>query len=86
MISHDDFENNKTGRRKLHTLIRQNKIVLGGNSKLKIYGSLRCSSGKRMHRKNRVFFRSEAEAITNGYRPCGHCRKEKYRQWKNRNN
>jgi len=86
MINHDDFENNETGRRKLHTLIRQNQIVLGGNSKLKIYGSLHCSSGKRMLRKNRVFFRSEAEAITNGYRPCGHCRKEKYRQWKNRNN
>ena len=84
MISHTDFENDETGRKELHKLIRQKKILLGGNRKLKIYGLLQCSSGKRMLRKNRVFFKSETEAIANGFRPCGHCLKDKYRQWKQR--
>ena len=30
---------------------------------------------------NRVFFSSEAEAIEEGYRPCGHCLEEKYKEW-----
>ncbi|MGN6478422.1 MAG: Ada metal-binding domain-containing protein [Flavipsychrobacter sp.] len=51
--------------------------------RLKIYGSLSCSSGKRMKRSNRIFFVSEAEAIENGYRPCGHCMKNEYKNWKN---
>jgi methylphosphotriester-DNA--protein-cysteine methyltransferase len=84
MTRHDDFENNEAGKKQLLRLIRQNKIVLGGNSKLRIYGSLHCNSGKRMLRKNRVFFRSEKDAIANGYRPCGYCMKEKYFQWKNK--
>jgi methylphosphotriester-DNA--protein-cysteine methyltransferase len=84
MIAHTDFENNKAGRRELHRLIRQNKIQLGGNRKLKIYGSLQCSSGKRMLRENRVFFQSEKEAIANDFRPCGHCMKDKYLPWKNK--
>ncbi|MES1221735.1 MAG: Ada metal-binding domain-containing protein [Bacteroidota bacterium] len=85
MIKHGDFENNEAGRKKLHKRIRQKKILLGGNMNLKIYGTLNCNSGKRMLRKNRVFFQSEAEAITNGFRPCGHCMKDKYLQWKNKN-
>ncbi len=84
MIPHTDFENNEVGRKQLRKLIRQNKIGLGGNRKLKIYGSLQCSSGKRMLRENRVFFQSETEAIAHGFRPCGHCLKDKYLQWKQR--
>ncbi len=36
-----------------------------------------------MKRENRVFFSSEKEAIANGFRPCGHCMKQKYQKWKN---
>ncbi|MBC7950095.1 MAG: metal-binding protein [Chitinophagaceae bacterium] len=61
--------------------IKQKKICFGGNSKLKIYGTLRCKSGKRMRQENRVFFRSENEAIKNGFRPCGHCLKTEYKKW-----
>jgi methylphosphotriester-DNA--protein-cysteine methyltransferase len=62
----------------LKSLIRKGKIVLGGNSKLKIYGTLHCKSGKRMRKQNRVFFVSVKEAVKHGYRPCGHCMKNKY--------
>ena len=70
-------------RRTLKLLIDRGEIRLGGNSKLKIYGTLSCKSGKRMKIENRVFFRSEREAINEGYRPCGHCLKTKYLRWKN---
>lgn len=63
--------------------IRRQKICFGGNRKLKIYGTLKCASGKRMKRENRVFFSSEKEAKNNGYRPCGHCMKKDYLNWKN---
>lgn len=66
----------------LGKLIRQNKIRLGGNEKLKIYGTLKCKSGKKMNIENRVFFISDKEAVENMYRPCGHCMKGEYRQWK----
>ena len=66
----------------LRSNIRQKKIILGGNRKLKIYGTLSCTTGKRMKRENRVFFTSEKDALQNGYRPCGHCMKEKYKHWK----
>lgn len=49
---------------------------------MKIFGTLSCSSGKRMKMENRIFFESEEEAINAGYRPCGHCLREKYVQWK----
>ena len=68
--------------RKLKQLIDNHVILLGGNKILKIYGTLSCSSGKRMKRENRVFFGSEHEAIENGYRPCGHCLREQFKQWK----
>ena len=42
--------------------IHHKEITLAGNSRLNIYGHLRCASGKRMKRLNRVFFRSEQEA------------------------
>ncbi|WP_257669086.1 Ada metal-binding domain-containing protein [Parapedobacter tibetensis] len=67
----------------LRKYIRQNRICLGGNRKLKIFGLLRCSSGKRMKKENRVFFQSMEEAIREGYRPCGHCMKMEYQKWKN---
>ncbi|HEY1202931.1 MAG TPA: Ada metal-binding domain-containing protein [Niastella sp.] len=56
---------------------------MGGYSHGKIYGTLSCASGKRMKAENRVFFQNEAEAIAAGYRPCGHCMRKKYLEWKN---
>jgi methylphosphotriester-DNA--protein-cysteine methyltransferase len=67
----------------LRTHIRQQQITLGGNSELKIYGTLHCKSGKRMKKQNRVFFVSEDEALQNGYRPCGHCMRNNYKKWNN---
>lgn len=66
----------------LRSKMRKQEIRLAGNKNLKIYGLLNCKSGKRMKKENRVFFTNEAEALQNGYRPCGHCMKEKYQQWK----
>ncbi|TGD57060.1 Ada metal-binding domain-containing protein [Flavobacterium humi] len=68
--------------REVRKQIRGKGICFGGNLKLKIYGMLHCNSGKRMKRENRVFFLSSAEAKENGFRPCGHCMKAQYRQWK----
>ncbi len=63
------------------------KGTLGGNSKLKIYGTMDCYSANRAvkqgtYQKVRVFFKDEATAIAAGYRPCGHCMREKYKRWK----
>ena len=66
----------------LRKSIRSNIVLLGGNRKLKIFGLLNCVSGKKMKKENRVFFFSENEAIVNGYRPCGHCMKKEYQNWK----
>lgn len=63
-------------------MIRNKEITLGGNYGLKIYGSLHCSSGKRLKKENRVFFSSTDEAEEMGFRPCGHCMKEAYKKWK----
>jgi len=82
MIKHTDIKNNHT----LSSMIRHNQVTMAGNASLKIYGTLHCSSGKRMQRKNRVFFSSEDEAQQLGYRPCGQCMKEKYQLWKQQNN
>jgi len=68
----------------LKSRIRSGEIKFGGNRKLKIYGMLHCSSGKRMKQENRVFFKSEKEALENKYRPCGYCMKAKYKLWKNK--
>ncbi len=61
--------------------------TLAGNKRLKIYGELNCSSANRWIEKggyvqNRVFFADEKTAIDAGYRPCGVCMKEKYKEWK----
>jgi methylphosphotriester-DNA--protein-cysteine methyltransferase len=82
MIKHTDFEDNEKDKLKLRQLINEGKVVLGGNASLKIYGTLQCKSGKQMERKNRVFFSSEKEAINSGYRPCAHCMRDKYLEWK----
>lgn len=63
-------------------LVRNKKILWAGNVLQKIYGSLHCTSGKRLKKNNRIFFTSESEAIDFGYRPCGHCMPTEYRQWK----
>ena len=68
----------------LRNKIRRRKIRFGGNTKLKIYGTLQCNSGKKMKRENRVFFSTESEAIQNGYRPCGHCMKQEYKIWRDK--
>lgn len=76
MIKHLDINDSD-----LSSKIKQKEICFGGNRKLKIYGTLQCKSGKRMNRKNRVFFASESEAIKNDFRPCGHCMKIEYKKW-----
>lgn len=70
---------------KVRSLLRSGSIALAGNKQLKIYGTLHCRSGKRMKKANRVFFRSETEAIESGYRPCGHCLRAAYKKWKTDN-
>jgi methylphosphotriester-DNA--protein-cysteine methyltransferase len=70
--------------RQLNVHLKSGNISLGGNQKLKIYGTLSCASGKRLKVENRVFFKNEEEAISCGFRPCGHCLREKYVIWKNK--
>ena len=60
----------------------------GGNGKLKVYGRLDCptalSAIKRFpgsYEKSRVFFADEKTALAAGYRPCGNCLREKYREY-----
>jgi methylphosphotriester-DNA--protein-cysteine methyltransferase len=66
----------------LGKLIRLKEIQFGGNSRLKIYGLLTCASGQRMKKQNRVFFKTEEDALRLGFRPCGQCLKEQYNRWK----
>lgn len=68
-------------QKELRWKIKEKKICFAGNSKLKIYGTLQCKSGKRMKQSNRVFFASENEAIKNNFRPCGNCMKTAYKKW-----
>ncbi len=78
MIRHIDITNDE-----LRKKIRRREILMGGNSRLKIYGSLLCNSGKRMNKNNRVFFASVEEAVQLGFRPCGRCMRDAYQTWKN---
>ena len=60
--------------------------TLGGNKRLKIYGRLDCPSANKWIKKgyyvqDRVFFLTEKDAIKAGYRPCGTCMEEKYKEW-----
>ncbi|HEY1165825.1 MAG TPA: Ada metal-binding domain-containing protein [Chitinophaga sp.] len=83
MIRHIELDDDPLLRqRKLHSLIHLKRITFGGHRKLKIYGLLSCSSGKQMKPENRVFFETATAAIQAGYRPCGHCMPDAYRQWK----
>ena len=77
MIPHTDISDGL-----LRSKIREKKIHWAGHKKLKIYGVLHCSSGKRMKKENRVFFVSEEEALEYCFRPCGHCMKTAYKNWK----
>jgi len=76
LIAHADI-----GRKELKSLALGGKIRFAGHSKLKIYGLLTCSSGKRMKLENRVFFKDASEARLSGFRPCGRCMAEAYRKW-----
>jgi len=76
------FRHVMLGKRKLKSLIDSDEINFGGNKKLKIYGTLSCKHGKRMKVENRVFFYSEQEAIDHGFRPCAHCMRIEYQNWK----
>lgn len=78
MIQHSNLSDGD-----LRSKIKLQKIRFGGNKKLKIYGLLNCKSGKRMKRENRVFFSTEIQAKQNQFRPCGHCMKTEYKNWKN---
>ncbi|MBM9500902.1 hypothetical protein JWG44_11640 [Leptospira sp. 201903071] len=78
MIRHTEIDEIR-----LRKEIRNLNIRFGGNLRLRIYGKLNCSSGKRMKKVNRVFFSSKTSAEKNGFRPCGNCLKEDYRIWKN---
>jgi len=77
--------NDGMDKMKIRSLIRSGEIKMAGYKKNKIYGSLHCRSGKRMLAENRVFFKNEEEAISMGYRPCGHCMREKYTLWRAEN-
>ncbi len=76
------IEHEKLTKQELLNAIKNKKIKLAGNKKLKIYGSLICRSGKRMKKVNRVFFATQKEATNLGFRPCGHCMKIYYLKWR----
>jgi hypothetical protein len=83
MLLHSEIGNRsfKTSRQ-IKKLIDAKLLSLGGNKHLKIYGTLSCKSGKRMKLENRVFFENETEATSHGFRPCSHCMRGKYLEWK----
>jgi hypothetical protein len=78
------FHHIELTKKELSLLIRKGEIKLGGNKRLKIYGTLSCTTGKRMKKENRVFFQSGDEGIHEGYRACGHCMKTEFGKWKER--
>lgn len=68
-------------------ILSERKGVLGGHKGLKIYGRLDCPSAlnhlsKGKYAKHRVFFLSESDAVSAGYRPCAKCEPQKYAAWK----
>lgn len=61
--------------------------TLGGNSRARIYGRLDCGSALAALRKggyaeHRVFFVDAQAARAAGFRPCGTCLRDEYREWK----
>jgi methylphosphotriester-DNA--protein-cysteine methyltransferase len=58
--------------------------TLGGNAKTRVYGRLDCRAPrvgleKGTYQKNRVFFSDASAAEAAGYRPCGRCMRDSYR-------
>lgn len=64
------------------------KGLFGGNRRLKIYGRLDCPSALRAikngptYARHRVFFADQQIAIAAGFRPCGVCMRDAYKQWR----
>jgi hypothetical protein len=62
--------------------------TLGGHSKQRVYGRLDCPVALSLIRRGRfkvqyrVFFADAETAGACGYRPCGACLREEYREWK----
>lgn len=59
----------------------------GGHRRARIYGRLDCPAALRAiargrYARYRVFFADESTAIAAGYRPCGVCCADRYREWK----
>lgn len=75
--NHDDLSDAEVRR-----LIQRRRIMLAGNRSRKVMGRLDCSSGRRMHRKNRILFPHAFIGTRSGYRPCGHCCRNAHWRWK----
>jgi Metal binding domain of Ada len=63
------------------------KGAMGGHRRTKIFGRLDCPAALRAiarggYIRHRVFFADMATARKAGYRPCGVCLPDAYRQWK----
>jgi methylphosphotriester-DNA--protein-cysteine methyltransferase len=59
--------------------------TLGGNAKTRVYGRLDCRAPrvgleKGTYQKDRVFFSDAIHAEAAGYRPCGRCMRDSYRE------
>ena len=59
----------------------------GGHRRTRVYGTMDCPIALSLLRRgfeprHRVFFADEETAIAAGYRPCGACLRERYREWK----
>lgn len=75
-------------KQELYKIIKNKKITIGGNINAKpqpIYGTLKCSQGKRLRKEYRVFFLNEGEAIRAGFRPCGSCMQKEFNEWRVKN-
>lgn len=82
MVNHIDLGPTRYARLKnLVSLTQSGAVTLAGHAPGKIYGRLNCVAGKRMKTVNRVFFRDEAEAVRQGFRPCASCMRAAYRAW-----
>jgi methylphosphotriester-DNA--protein-cysteine methyltransferase len=62
---------------------------LGGHRKTKIYGRLDCRAARQAIARggyvtNRIFFASENDARSAGFRPCAVCMPAEYAGWKAR--
>ena len=83
MIRHTDH----LSLREILALRKKGEVQIGGHRSNKIYGTLDCKGAKMWiakghYVKQRVFFKSEEEAIKEGYRPCARCMPSRYIKWK----